>query len=56
MQIAYSSRTFAKSSFSDVTKVQIAVLEVVRSQRIRYVFTDKGKVETSYWAPLYYLK
>ena len=32
MQIAYSSTNFAKSFFFDVTKFQIAWLQIVRSQ------------------------
>ena len=46
--VAYSARNFAKSSFSDVTKVQNAGLPMVRSQTDYIVFSIRAIVDLGF--------
>ena len=54
-RIDYSARIFARSFFSDVTKVEIQLwLLMVRSKRIKSIFADKRNSGTGFGAPLHF--
>ena len=49
--VAYSAKNFAKSFFSDITKVQNAGCQCYGSKRIKSIFANNGNSRSGFGAP-----